>query len=147
MRFTTSSSSALISLLLSCLLVTISSSFITGLPSSKYSFKNWRTLGITSLQSVSGVFVSVTKLLAIKTALIKGYPNNSIARGEGFAVSTSGKSMLLPGYKSLFATNFIVSGLGVISVYILIIGLPVLIMAEIFEAQIYHYFRHLQMTN
>ena len=41
--------------------------------------------GITSCQSVSAVFVSVTKLLAIKTALIKGKPNNSVARGEGFA--------------------------------------------------------------
>src|SRR6476620_10115944 len=83
--------------------------------------------GITSSQSVSAVFVSVTKLLAIKTALMKGKPNNSVASGEGFALSASGKSMLLPGYNSLLATNFIVSGLGVISVYILIIGLPVLI--------------------
>jgi len=30
--------------------------------------------GITSLHSVSGVFVSVTKLLAINTAFIKGKP-------------------------------------------------------------------------
>jgi hypothetical protein len=52
----------------------------------------------------------------MNTLLIKGNPNNSTANGEGFAEETSGKSMLFPGYKSLFATNFIVSGLGVISV-------------------------------
>jgi hypothetical protein len=66
-------------------------------------------------------------LLAINTLLIKGKLNNSFASGEGPAVLSSGKSMLLPGYRSLFATNFIVSGLGVISVYMLITGLPVLI--------------------
>src|SRR4030095_15164183 len=105
-------------------------------------FKNSRTAGITSFHSVSGVFVKVTKLLAINTALIKGKPNNSEARGETVAVSASGKSMLFPGYKSLLATNFMVSGLGVISVYMLIIGLPVLIMVKIFGAQIYHYLTH-----
>jgi hypothetical protein len=64
--------------------------------------------------------------------LINGKPKSSKANGDGLAVSISGKSMLLPGYKSLFATNFIVSGLGVISVYILIMGLPVLIISKIF---------------
>jgi hypothetical protein len=59
--------------------------------------------------------------------LINGNPKSSEASGEGFALSTSGTSRLLPGYKSLLATNFIVSGFGVISVYMLIIGLPVLI--------------------
>ena len=127
MRFTTSSSSAVTSLLLSCFIAATSSSFITGFPSSRYSFKNCRIEGITSFQSVSVAFVSVTKLLAIKTALIKGKPNNSVANGEGLPLSASGKSILFPGYKSLFATNFIVSGFGVISVYMLIIGLPVLI--------------------
>src|SRR5215204_6419695 len=39
-------------------------------------------------------------------------------------------SILLPGYNSLLATNFIVSGFGVISVYILITGLPVLIITH-----------------
>jgi hypothetical protein len=63
----------------------------------------------------------------MNTALIKGKPNNSVASGDTFALSTSGKSMLFPGYRSLLATNFIVSGLGVISVYILITGLPVFI--------------------
>jgi hypothetical protein len=62
---------------------------------------------------------------------MKGKPKSSKAKGEGFALSISGKSILLPGYKSLLATNFIVSGLGVISVYILIMGLPVLIMLNI----------------
>src|ERR1700760_3506009 len=83
--------------------------------------------GITSSQSVSAVLVSVTKLLAMKTALINGKPNSSMASGEGLAASVSGKSMLLPGYNNLLATNFIVSGLGVISVYMLMTGLPVLI--------------------
>src|ERR1043165_7834449 len=109
-------------------MVLISSSLIIIFPSSRYSFRNWRMLGTTSFQSVSVVFVRVTKLLAINTAFIKGKPNNSVANGEGFADSMSGKSALLPGYNNLFATNFIVSGFGVISVYILIIGLPVLIM-------------------
>ena len=128
MRFTTSSSSALTSLLLSCFIAATSSSLTTALPSSRYSFKNCLMVGITSCQSsVSPVFVSVTKLLAIKTDLIKGNVNNSCARGDGFALASSGRSILLPGYNSLFATNFIVSGLGVISVYMLITGLPVLI--------------------
>src|SRR3984957_5395841 len=109
------------------LTTTISSSLMTGLFSSRYSFRNWRIAGITSSQSVSGVLVSVTKLLAIKTLLIKGKPNNSVASGEGFAASVSGRSMLFPGYSSLLATNFIVSGFGVISVYMLMIGFPVLI--------------------
>jgi hypothetical protein len=52
----------------------------------------------------------------MNTDLIKGNPNNSVANGEGLALSASGKSMLLPGYNNLFATNFMVSGLGVISV-------------------------------
>src|SRR5258708_40368451 len=65
--------------------------------------------------------------------LIKGKPKSSIARGEGLAVSTSGKSMILPGYNNLLATNFIVSGLGVISVYMLITGLPVLIIKKPFK--------------
>jgi hypothetical protein len=55
-------------------------------------------------------------LLAIKTAFIKGNPNNSVASGDGPALATSGKSTLLPGYNNLFATNFMVSGFGVISV-------------------------------
>src|SRR5690242_3121616 len=108
-----------------------------GLPSSRYSFKNCLTVGITSCQSVSGVFVSVTKLLAMNTLLMNGKPNNSTASGDGFAEDTSGKSILLPGYKSLFATNFIVSGLGVISVYILITGFPVLIISSILSLQKY----------
>ena len=74
-------------------------------------------VGITSCQSsISGVFVSVTKLLAIKTALINGKVNNSCANGDGPALASSAKSILLPGYNNLLATNFIVSGLGVISV-------------------------------
>jgi hypothetical protein len=85
---------------------------------------------MTSVHSVSVVFVSVTKLLAINTALINGKPKSSVARGEGLALSISGRSKLLPGYNSLFATNFIVSGLGVISVYMLITGLPVLIISQ-----------------
>src|ERR1700730_366402 len=93
-----------------------SSSLMTALASSSYFYKNCRTVGITSCQSVSMVLVRVTKLLAINTLLMKGKPNNSMARGDGFADDTSGKSMLLPGYNSLFATNFIVSGFGVISV-------------------------------
>src|SRR5438552_514913 len=116
MRFTTSSSSADTILLLSFLIVTTSSSLITTLPSSRYSFINWRIVVVTSFQSVSGVLVSVTKLLAINTDLINGKPKSSTARGEAFAFSTSGKSMLLPGYNNLLATNFIVSGFGVISV-------------------------------
>src|SRR5829696_7241744 len=103
---------------------------MTDLPSSRYSFKNWRMVGITSVHSVSVVFVSVTKLLAIKTALINGKPNNSMAKGDGLAFSTSGMSRLFPGYRSLLATNFIVSGLGVISVYILMTGFPVLIITR-----------------
>jgi hypothetical protein len=55
-------------------------------------------------------------LLAINTAFINGNPNSSEANGDGTALEASGKSMLLPGYKSLLATNFIVSGFGVISV-------------------------------
>src|SRR5688500_20359073 len=102
-----------------------SSSLTTTFASSRYSFKNCRMVGITSFQSVSAVLVSVTKLLAIKTDFIKGNPNSSDASGEGLALSTSGKSILFPGYKSLLATNFIVSVLGVISVYILIVVLPV----------------------
>ena len=85
-------------------------------------------VGITSCQSaVSFVFVSVIKLLAIKTDLIKGKVNNSCANGDGTALASSGKSMLLPGYNNLLATNFIVSGLGVISVYMLMMVLPVFI--------------------
>src|SRR4051812_4560628 len=137
MRFTTSLSSACTSLLLSVLRVATSSSLITALPSSRYSFRNSRITGITSFQSVSAVLVNVTKLEAIKTDLINGKPNNSVARGEGLAVSTSGKSMLLPGYNSLFATNFMVSGFGVISVYMLIIGFPVLIISNHLKGQIY----------
>jgi hypothetical protein len=68
------------------------------------------------------------KFAIIKTPLINGKLNSSDAKGEGFALASSGKSMCLPGYNSLLATNFIVSGLGVISVYMLIIGFPVLIM-------------------
>src|SRR3984885_14127475 len=83
--------------------------------------------GITSSQLVDGVLVSVTKLMAIKTLLMKGKANNSFAKGEGAALVSSGKSILLPGYNNLLATNFIVSGFGVISVYMLITGLPVLI--------------------
>src|SRR4051812_17274659 len=86
--------------------------------------------GMTSLHSVSLVFVRVTKLLAMNTALIKGKPKNSMARGDTLALSMSGRSMLLPGYSSLLATNFIVSGLGVISVYMLITGLPVFIITH-----------------
>ena len=56
------------------------------------------------------------QMLAMKTALIKGKLKSSWASGEGFALASSGKSMLFPGYKSLFATNFMVSGFGVISV-------------------------------
>jgi hypothetical protein len=70
----------------------------------------------------------VIKFAIIKTPLINGKLNSSDARGDGFALASSGKSMCLPGYNSLFATNFIVSGFGVISVYMLIIGFPVLIM-------------------
>src|SRR5213595_459164 len=103
-------------LVLSTFMAATSSSLIIGFPSSRYSFKNWRIVAVTSFQSVSGFFVRVTKLLAINTALINGKPNNSTANGDGFAVSTSGKSILLPGYKSLLATNFMVSGFGVISV-------------------------------
>ena len=74
-------------------------------------------VGITSCQSaVSTVLVSVIKLLAINTAFINGNANNSCANGDGFAVVSSAKSILFPGYNNLFATNFIVSGLGVISV-------------------------------
>jgi hypothetical protein len=62
-----------------------------------------------------------------KTAFTKGKANSSMARGDGLADSTSGKSILLPGYNSLLATNFMVSGLGVISVYMLMTGLPVVI--------------------
>jgi hypothetical protein len=43
-------------------------------------------------------------------------------------------SILFPGYKSLFATNFMVSGLGVISVYILTMVLPVVIIVSIFNS-------------
>jgi hypothetical protein len=68
----------------------------------------------------------------MKMLLINGKPKSSFARGDAFALSTSGKSMLLPGYNNLLATNFMVSGLGVISVYILMTGLPVLIIAQIF---------------
>ena len=50
------------------------------------------------------------------TDLIKGKVNNCCAKGDGFELTSSGKSTLLPGYNSLLATNFIVSGLGVISV-------------------------------
>src|SRR6201986_2718014 len=114
-------------LLPSDLRMTISSSFTAGLISSRYSLRNWRIAGMTSSQSVSVVLVSVTKLLAMNTLFIKGKPKSSIASGEGLADSTSGKSMILPGYNNLLATNFIVSGLGVISVYMLITGLPVLI--------------------
>src|SRR5258708_39082173 len=103
----------------------ISSSLTTGLPSSKYSFKNCLIEGITSCQSsVSLVLVNVTKLLAIKTDLINGKLKSSIAKGDGAALDSSWKSILLPGYNNLFATNFIVSGFGVISVYMLITGLP-----------------------
>src|SRR6478736_4567339 len=117
MSFTTSSSSAETSLLLSDFMAATSSSLITGLPSSMYSFKNCLMVGITSCQSsVSLVLVSVTKLLAINTDLIKGKVNSSCASGDGFADASSGKSTLLPGYNSLLATNFMVSGLGVISV-------------------------------
>jgi hypothetical protein len=49
----------------------ISSSLIMDFPSSRYSFKNSLTLGITSFQSVSTVLVSVIKLLAIKTPFTK----------------------------------------------------------------------------
>src|SRR5687768_11249884 len=112
----------------------ISSSFTTGLPSSKYSFKNCLMEGITSCQSsVSFVLVSVTKLLAIKTDFIKGKLNSSMAKGDGVAVDSSWKSILLPGYNNLLATNFMVSGLGVISVYMLITGLPVLIIFIVFN--------------
>src|ERR1700749_4233460 len=97
-------------------------------------------VGITSCQSsVSPVFVSVTKLLAINTLFIKGKLNSSFARGDGPAKLSSGKSMLLPGYNSLLATNFIVSGLGVISVYMLIIGLPVFIITREFTVKITNY--------
>ena len=57
-----------------------------------------------------------SKPVVINTDLIKGNPNNSVANGEGLALSASGKSMLLPGYNNLLATNFMVSGFGVISV-------------------------------
>jgi hypothetical protein len=63
----------------------------------------------------------------MNTLLINGKLNNSLASGDGPAEVSSGKSMLFPGYNNLFATNFIVSGFGVISVYMLITGLPVLI--------------------
>jgi hypothetical protein len=52
----------------------------------------------------------------MKTLLIKGKLNNSLAKGEGPARLSSATSILLPGYNSLLATNFIVSGFGVISV-------------------------------
>src|SRR5665811_2533137 len=117
---------------LSDFMLATSSSFTTGLPSSKYSFKNCLIDGITSCQSsVSFVLVRVTKLLAIKTDFIKGKLKSSIANGEGAALASSWKSMLLPGYNNLLATNFFVSGLGVISVYMLITGLPVLIICII----------------
>src|SRR6266540_7428174 len=94
-----------------------SSSLTIGPLFSRYSFKNCLMVGITSCHSsVLAVFVSVTKLLAIKTLFIKGKLNNSFANGDGLAVVSSGKSILLPGYSSLLATNFIVSGFGVISV-------------------------------
>src|ERR1700761_7599261 len=93
--------------------------------------------GTTSDHSVSGVLVRVTKLLATKTLFIKGNPKSSLARGDGFALSTSGKSALLPGYSNLLATNFIVSGLGVCSVYMLMTGFPVLIIKNYLEGQSY----------
>src|ERR1700749_3604245 len=93
--------------------------------------------GITSSQSVSGVLVNVTKLLAINTPRTNGNANNSCANGEGAASFSSGKSMLLPGYNNLFATNFIVSGLGVISVYMLTIVLPVFNIIFLFKRQMY----------
>src|SRR5689334_7135356 len=133
MRLTTSSSSAVTGFELSCFIAATSSSSTTGVLHSRYSFKDWRIVGITSDHSVSEVLVSVTKLLAINTALMKGNPKSSVARGDTFALATSARSMLLPGYKSLLATNFIVSGLGVISVYILITGLPVLIITHLFS--------------
>jgi hypothetical protein len=52
----------------------------------------------------------------MKTLLIKGKLNNSLANGEAMAWLSSAMSILFPGYKSLLATNFMVSGLGVISV-------------------------------
>jgi hypothetical protein len=52
----------------------------------------------------------------MKTLLMKGKLNSSLAKGEGVARLSSAMSMLFPGYKSLLATNFMVSGLGVISV-------------------------------
>jgi hypothetical protein len=52
----------------------------------------------------------------MNTLFINGKLNNSLAKGDGVANDSSAKSMLLPGYNNLFATNFIVSGFGVISV-------------------------------
>jgi hypothetical protein len=66
----------------------------------------------------------------MKTDFIKGKLKSSVAKGDGAALASSWKSMLLPGYNNLFATNFIVSGLGVISVYMLITGLPVFIITK-----------------
>jgi hypothetical protein len=43
---------------------------------------------------------------------MKGKVNNSCASGDGAALVSSWKSMLLPGYNNLLATNFIVSGFG-----------------------------------
>src|SRR4051812_7264002 len=93
--------------------------------------------GITSSQRVSGVLVRVTKLLAINTPRTNGNVNNSCASGEGVASFSSGKSMLLPGYNNLLATNFMVSGFGVISVYMLTIVLPVFNIIVVFKKQMY----------
>ena len=56
------------------------------------------------------------KLLAMKTDFMNGNVNNCCAKGDGAELFSSEKSMLLPGYNNLLATNFIVSGFGVISV-------------------------------
>src|ERR1044071_6179909 len=69
--------------------------------------------------AVSPLAMELFSFPFIKSVFIKGKLKSSMANGDTATDDSSWKSMLLPGYNNLFATNFIVSGFGVISVYIL----------------------------
>src|SRR5699024_5758500 len=85
-------------------------------------FTNSFRMSSISSQLLSAVLVTVTKLLAKKTPSTKLNLNNSLAKGDSIAFSRLGKSRL-PLRSSLLTRNLRVAGLGVSSVYTLIVAI------------------------
>src|ERR1700744_3090010 len=83
-------------------------------------FTNSFSIGNISSHSVPSVLVTVTKLLAKNTPLTNENLYSSFANGDFSALSLVAKSAL-PFISNLFTMNFMVAGLGVDSVYTLIL--------------------------